>query len=83
MRQVEVIAEGGLALRGPARVKLTPAQLARRPVLAGRASAAGVVELDGGDVLRLKRGERFGVAAIDKVAGAAVRKAGGATAGDD
>jgi hypothetical protein len=59
MDKVTVIAQQGATVRGPARVKLSKDQHARRASVLGNPKRSGTYELDGSQVLQFKRGEVF------------------------
>lgn len=61
MDRVRVIAAGGLEISGPARLQLSPAQLARRRHVLD-AGKDGVAEVPGGRRVGFKAGEEFGIA---------------------
>ena len=62
MEQVTVIAAQGATVRGPAKLKLDRKQWARRAhVLGPVPKKLRTVELDGGQALQFKQGERFGL----------------------
>ena len=61
MERVTVIAPTGAVVRGPAKVKISKAQHARRSQVLGDWARGGVFDLDGGQVLQFKHGEEFGI----------------------
>lgn len=61
MERVTVIAPTGAVVRGPAKVKISKAQHARREHVLGNWARGGVYALDGGQALQFKHGESFDI----------------------
>jgi len=60
MKDVRVIAAQGATLRGPCKVKLTkPQHEARQHILGDKYPRGGVFDLDGGQALNFKLGEKL------------------------
>ncbi len=66
MEKVRVIAQTGGRIPGPAKVKLTKEQHARRVDVLGKASRSGVYEVPGGAVLTFKLGEEIEISDMSK-----------------
>lgn len=76
MKTVRVIQAGGATLAGPMKLRLSKDQHARRAHVLGPRRKNGVCELDGGQTLTFKEGEKLGVDGLSKVSKAAFEEVG-------
>lgn len=71
MQKLRVIAHMGLTVPGPAKLKLSKAQIERRKAQLGKPGSGGAVTLEAGQALTFKSGEIIEIDAIGKLPRAA------------